>query len=176
MSFRLFIEGQSCLPEIGFRSYKRTCQQWHFCLIRRKLAVIARFLSNLFLFLLRSFLNVSMSRGKCQFKKIFWCTVDVVFWSSLSTSIFQFSQFSDSVYLKPVPWKLYLMHYLLLTFFCWHYGFSLSLSLPPPPLVPLSSPLSLLWKSSAPVVLSCPLNARKAAAQMCSQRNCLFML
>ena len=175
MSFRLFIEGQSCLPEIGFRSYKRTCQQWHFCLMGRKLAVIARFLSNLFLFLLRSFLNVSMSRGKCQFKKIFWCTVDVVFWSSLSTSIFQFSQFSDSVYLKPVPWKLYLMHYLLLTFFCWHYGLSLSL-FPHPPRPALSPSLSLLWKSSVLVVLSCPLNARKAAAQMCPQCSWSFML
>ena len=135
MSFRLFIEGQSCLPEIGFRSYKRTCQQWHFFLMGRKLAVIARFLSNLFLFLLRSFLNVSMSKGKCQFKKIFWCTVDVVFWSSLSTSIFQFSQFSLSVYLNPVPWKFCSMHYLLLTL-C-----SLSFALPPP--VPLSPSLPL---------------------------------
>ena len=94
-----------------------------------------------------------MSGEKCQFKKIFWCTVDVVFWSSLSTSIFQFSQFSVSVYLNPVPWKLCLMHYLLLTL-C-------SLSPPLFPSLPLFPPPPLLWKSSALVVLSCPLNARR---------------
>lgn len=48
-------------------------------------------------------------------KEIFWCIIDVVFWLSLSTSIFQFSHFLVFVYLNPVPWQLYLMRYLLLT-------------------------------------------------------------
>ena len=103
-------------------------------------------------------------------KKNFWCTVDVVFWSSLFTSIFQFSQFSLSVYLNPVPWKFCSMHYLLLTL-C-----SLSLSPPLFPSLPLFPPHTpLLWKSSALVVLSCPLNARKAAAQMCPQCSWSFI-